>query len=69
MPAKKPKPSFFQVIISAISAAFGVQNSKHQQRDFENGKISHYIAAGMLVTVIFIALVATAVNIALSSAS
>tara|TARA_B100000809_G_scaffold266386_1_gene328869 strand:+ start:1699 stop:1908 length:210 start_codon:yes stop_codon:yes gene_type:complete len=69
MPKKNPKPSFLQVMISAICAAFGVQNRKNQQRDFESGKIGHYIAAGILVTIIFIALVATVVNIVLNSAS
>lgn len=62
------KPSFLQVMFSAIAAAFGVQSDKNRQRDFENGRIGHYIAAGLVVTAIFIALVFMAVRIALSQA-
>jgi hypothetical protein len=68
MPAKKPQPSFFQVMLSAISAAFGVQSSKNQQRDFESEKIGRYIAAGIIATTIFLTLLVTVVNIALKTA-
>lgn len=63
------KPSFLQVIFSAIAAAFGVQSDKNRQRDFENGRITHYIAAGLLVTVMFIVLVYLGVNFALNNAT
>lgn len=63
------KPSFLQVVLSAIAAAFGVQSDKNRRRDFENGRIGHYIAAGLLVTAIVIAAVFLAVKLALSSLS
>jgi hypothetical protein len=55
-------------MLSAISAAFGVQSSKNQQRDFESEKIGRYIAAGIIATTILITLLATVVNIALKTA-
>lgn len=63
------KPSFLQVILSAIAAAFGVQSDKNRQRDFESGRLGHYIAAGILVTAIFITAVYLAVELALSNSA
>jgi hypothetical protein len=48
------KPSFFQVVVSVVSAAFGVQSSANRERDFAGGSATPYIIAGVLFTVIFI---------------
>ena len=69
MTKKRPNISFLQVMLSAISAAFGIQSSKNQRRDFERGKIGHYIAAGIFVTLIFITLVVIIVEIVLNTAA
>lgn len=59
------KPSFLQVMLSAVAAAFGVQSNKNRQRDFEKGHIGHYIAAGLIVTAVFIAVVYMVVQLVL----
>jgi len=69
MNKKNTDPSFFQVVFSAMAAAFGVQSRKNQARDFEKGKIGHYIVAGLVVTVIFITVVVVAVKFALANAA
>lgn len=58
--------TFIQATGSAIAAAFGVQSSKNRQRDFSGGRISHFIAAGIIVTGMFVAGVYLAVQIALN---
>jgi len=69
MSKNNSNPSFLQVAFSAIAAAFGVQSSKNQARDFEKGKITHYVVAGLVVTVVFISLVVVAVKFALANAT
>ncbi len=48
------KPGFFDIVISVISAAFGVQSSKNHVRDFGGGSATPYIVGGIIFTVVFI---------------
>lgn len=43
-----------QVAGSAIAAAFGVQSRKNRERDFSRGKISHFVVAGVVFTIVFV---------------
>ncbi|WP_084310378.1 DUF2970 domain-containing protein [Pseudomonas jinjuensis] len=52
-PQKKP-PSFWQMLHSVVAAAFGVQSGKNRARDFSHGKASHFIALGVLFTLVFV---------------
>mgnify|MGYP000314732400 CR=1 FL=1 len=63
---KVPKPGFWQIVLSTMGAAFGVQSSKTQQRDFKQASIYPYIAAGIIFTVLFVVVVATIVSTVLS---
>lgn len=54
---KENKVSFIQVFQSTIAAAFGVQSDKNRQRDFKHGKPVHYIIAGLIFTLLFIAVI------------
>ncbi len=56
------KPSFLQVLLSTLGAAFGVQSSKTQERDFKHGNIWVYIAAGIIFTGLFILVVSSIVR-------
>jgi hypothetical protein len=55
------KPGFWHIVLSTLAAAFGVQSNKNHQRDFKHGHIGPYIAAGIIFTLLFIAVVATIV--------
>jgi hypothetical protein len=48
------EPNFLQVMLSVMSAALGVQNSKNRERDFEHGNPLVFIAAGLIFTVLFV---------------
>lgn len=61
------KPSFWQIMLSAIAAAFGVQTKNNQERDFKHGNIYNYIAAGIIFTLLFIAVIAILVQTVLNS--
>jgi len=47
-------PSFWQVVLSVLAAAIGVQNSKNRERDFTKGNPLVFIAAGLIFTVLFV---------------
>jgi hypothetical protein len=61
-------PSPWQVAASALAAAFGVQSSRNRKRDFTHGKASHFIAAGILFTLLFVVGMVVIVNLVLRSA-
>lgn len=48
------KPTFWQIVMSTLAAAFGVQSNKNRERDFTGGNIYTYIAAGIIFTVAFV---------------
>ncbi|WP_347329514.1 DUF2970 domain-containing protein [Marinimicrobium locisalis] len=51
---KPKKPNFFQIVLSTLAAAFGVQSSKNRERDFASGSVATYIAAGVIFTAVFV---------------
>lgn len=64
----KKKPNLFQIILSTLAAAFGVQSSKNRERDFQHGSIATYIISGVLFTVIFVVVMILVVRFILSQA-
>ena len=62
LPEKKQSPDeeklnkigFWQVVRSVLSAALGVQTSKIRKRDFTHGNPLHFIAAGLIFTILFV---------------
>lgn len=46
--------TFREMLQSVLAAAFGVQSAKNRSRDFSRGKPSHFIALGVLSTVLFV---------------
>ncbi len=62
-----PKPNFFQIVLSVIAAAFGVQSSKNRERDFKGGNIYVYIAAGVIFTAVFVVAVILIVRLVLAN--
>ncbi|WP_299726628.1 DUF2970 domain-containing protein [uncultured Endozoicomonas sp.] len=56
------------VILSALSAAFGVQKQSNLERDFKKGKPAHFIIAGLVGTFLFVIILMAIVRMVLSSA-
>jgi len=48
------KPGFFQIALSVIAAAFGVQSDANRQRDFSQASPLAFIIGGILFTVLFV---------------
>ncbi len=48
------KPTIVQVLKSVLAAFAGIQSGKNRALDFTEGKVSHYIVAGLVVIVAFI---------------
>jgi hypothetical protein len=65
---KDEKPGFMDIVKSTLAAGLGVQSNKNRERDFKHGSIKTFAVAGIIFTVIFIAVVITVVKIVLKSA-
>lgn len=48
------KLNFFQIVISVLAAAVGVQSSRNRERDFSGNNLLIYIAAGLIFAALFI---------------
>jgi hypothetical protein len=60
--------SNFKETLKSVGAAFvGVQSDKNRERDFTEGKFSHFIIAGVIAVVIFIASLIAIVSLILPS--
>ncbi len=67
--AAAPQLTTFQVIGSTLAAGLGVQSRENKVRDFEQGKMSQFIVAGLLFTGLFLAGLITLVNVIVSTQS
>ena len=55
-------------IMKSVGAAMiGVQSDNNRERDFEQGKASHFIVAGIIFVIIFLLTIATVVSSVLES--
>ncbi len=57
--------SFKNTFKSVAAAFFGVQNDKTRQRDFSQGKLSHFIIAGVISVLVFVVILLTIVGMVL----
>jgi hypothetical protein len=48
---------------SVASAFFGVQSNKNRERDFSEGKLSHFIIVGVIGVIIFITILVAVVTL------
>lgn len=65
---KEKAPGLMQIVSSVFAAAFGVQSSKNQERDFKHGKARVFIISGIIFTLLFIGTVFTVVRMVLKQA-
>jgi len=63
-PEDKPRQKLnpLQVVGSVFAAGLGVQSSKNRERDFKQGRIGVFIAAGIVFTLLFIGAVVLVVQ-------
>ncbi|QIB67431.1 DUF2970 domain-containing protein [Kineobactrum salinum] len=64
--AEKSSLKPWHVISSIFAAGLGVQSSRNRERDFKQGKFGVFIAAGLIFTLLFIAVVYGIVQLVLS---
>ncbi|MET1077961.1 MAG: DUF2970 domain-containing protein [Pseudomonas sp.] len=58
-------PTLWQMLHSVLAAAFGVQSGKNRERDFTQGKPSHFIILGLLFTLVFVLVIFGVVKLVL----
>ncbi len=56
-------PSLKDTFKSVAAAFFGVQSNKNREKDFTQGKLSHFIIVGIISVIIFITTLLIAVNL------
>ncbi len=62
-PSTKPRGTgIFSVIGSVLAAGFGVQSDAARARDFQRGKLIHFIVGGIIGTVLFVLAVVAVVQ-------
>jgi len=59
--------SLVNTIKSVAAAFFGVQSNKNRERDFSQGKFSHFIVVGILGVIIFIGVLIAIVTLVIPS--
>lgn len=68
----KPKPaagnSLWDTVCSVAASFFGVQTQKNRERDFTQGKASHFIIIGVLMTVLLVVGLVVIVRVVLKQA-
>ena len=62
---EQSSPSFFQVTMSVLAAALGVQSDKNRERDFSQSSPLPYIVGGLLFTILFVLTIAGVVMLVL----
>ena len=67
IPKRPQKPGFWQIVLSTIAAAFGVQSRKNLEQDFRHGNIYTYIVAGLVFTTLFVLTVILVVRMVLAN--
>jgi hypothetical protein len=55
-PKTGKQPGLRQVVASVLAAMVGIQKAKNRERDFTYGKPSHFIAVGLVMTVVSVLL-------------
>lgn len=61
--------SFWQLLMSTMSAFIGVQSNANRERDFKHGKLAHFIAIGLLFGLTFVLTIVGVVNIVMNVAA
>jgi hypothetical protein len=56
-------PSFKDTFKSVAAAFFGVQSNKNREKDFTQGKLSHFIIVGVFSVIIFVVALILLVNL------
>ena len=64
----KKSLNLVQVVASVFAAGLGVQSSKNRERDFKQGRIGVFIAAGIIFTLGFIAIMVVIVQLVIKGA-
>ena len=67
-PSEDGKLGFVHILKSTLAGALGVQSDKNREQDFTKGSIKVYAVAGVIFTVLFIAVVITVVKVVLHNA-
>ena len=60
--------TFWQLLMSTMAAFIGVQSNANRERDFKHGKLSHFLAIGLLFGLTFVLSIVAVVNIVMSFA-
>jgi hypothetical protein len=61
--------SFIELVKSVLMAFLGVQSNTNRERDFSKGKLSHFIAIGLMLGLMFILIIVSVVTLVINLSS
>ncbi|MDX1589284.1 MAG: DUF2970 domain-containing protein [Oleiphilaceae bacterium] len=61
------KPTLWQLTVSMMGAALGVQSSKVREKDFQSSSPTPYIIGGIVLGIVFVGGIALAVTLVLKN--
>lgn len=61
------KPGFWQIVLSILAAALGVNSERNRERDFSASSPWPFITGGIIFGVLFVAGIALIVKVVLAS--
>ncbi len=64
-PKEQAQLSFWQLLKSTLSAFIGVQSNANRERDFTQGRMSHFIWMGLLFGLVFVLTIIAVVQLVL----
>jgi hypothetical protein len=64
-PQDAKPPTFWQMLHSVLTAAFGVQGGRNRERDFAHGKPMHFAIIGLAFTLVLTGLLFGVVQLTL----
>jgi len=64
---KQSKPGFWQIVLSVLAAALGVNSRRNQERDFQSSTPMPFIVGGVIFGVIFVVTIVLIVMLVLES--
>jgi hypothetical protein len=68
-PEAQDSLSLVQMFGSALAAMVGVQSTERRERDFAKGKASHFVIVGVVLTALFVLIMAGVVTVVMNVAT
>ena len=67
--ASEERYGFGSLVKALLAGAIGVNSDKNREKDFQQGRLLHFVIGGIVFTLLFILTIATIVGLVLGNAN